>query len=78
MPSPAWHITNSINNWQQTILKPEHFGQIAAFILHNPLEDHIQQASQREVQVLEGLRELKQKGLQRLANGIAEYRMGGG
>ena len=33
----------------------------------------IRQASQREAQVLEGLQELKQNGLQRLANGIAEW-----
>ena len=66
-------VSNSEDNRQQTVLKPEHFGQIAASILHNPLEDRIRQASQREAQVLEGLRELKQKGLQRLANGIAEW-----
>ena len=65
-------------HWRQTILKPEHFGQIAASILHNPLKDHIQQASQREAQVLEGLQELKQKGLQQMANGIAEWEEDGG
>ena len=66
-------VSDSEDNRQQTVLKPEHFGQIAASVLHNPLEDRIRQASQREAQVLEGLRELKQKGLQRLANGIAEW-----
>ena len=66
-------VSDSEDNRQQTVLKPEHFGQIAASILHNPLEDRIRQASQREAQVLEGLRELKQKGLQRLSNGIAEW-----
>ena len=66
-------VSDSEDNRQQTVLKPEHFGQIAASILHNPLEDHIRQASQREAQVLEGLRELKEKGLQWLANGIAEW-----
>ena len=66
-------ISDGEDNRQQVVLKPEHFSQIAATLLHNPIEDQIRQASQREAQVLEGLQELKQNGLERLANGIAEW-----
>ena len=66
-------ISDGEDNRQQVVLKPEHFSQIAATLLHNPIEDQIRQASQREAQVLEGLQELKRNGLQRLANGIAEW-----
>ena len=66
-------ISDSKDNWQQVVLKSEHFSQIAATLLHNPIEDQIQQASQREAQVLEGLWELKWNRIQRLANGIAEW-----
>ena len=66
-------ISDSKDNQQQVVPKPEHFSQIAATLLHNPIEDQIRQASQREAQVLKGLQELKWNGLQRLANRIVEW-----
>jgi len=68
-----YQVSDNEDNWQQTVLKPEHFTQVAATILRNPLEDKIWNASQREAQVLEGLEELKKRGLQRLVNGTAEW-----
>ncbi|KAF8823142.1 hypothetical protein HHX47_DHR12000006 [Lentinula edodes] len=67
------HVSDSDDNRQQTVLKPGHFVKIAASILQNPLEDRIRKASEREAQVLEGLKTVKEHGLQRLANGIAEW-----
>ena len=37
------------------------------------MEDWIQQASQREAEVLEGLKALKKDSLKRLANGLADW-----
>ena len=34
-------ISDSKDNWQQVVLKPEHFSQIAATLLHNLIEDQI-------------------------------------
>ena len=38
-------ISDGEDNRQQVVLKPEHFSQIAATLLHNPIEDQIRQAS---------------------------------
>ena len=57
----------------QTVLLPQHFAKVAASNLVNPLEEQIRNASEREAEVLEGLRTLKSKGLQRLASGLPEW-----
>lgn len=69
----AHQVLDNENNWQQTVLKPNHFTKIAASTLQNPLQDRIRKASQQEAQVLKGLKTVKEHGLQRLANGIAEW-----
>ena len=52
---------------------PERFQKIAALTLVNPLEERIRQASEREAEVLEGLKTLRGGGLKRLANGLPEW-----
>ena len=66
-------VVDNEDNQQQTVLRPEHFIQAAALTLRNPLEDRIRKASQREAEVLEGLKALKTNGLRRLANGLADW-----
>jgi hypothetical protein len=66
-------VLDKEDNRQQIVLKPTHFAQLAATVLVNPLEDRIRQVSEREVEVLEGIAELKKNGLRKLANGLAEW-----
>jgi hypothetical protein len=66
-------ILDKDDNQQQVVLKPAHFAKIAAAVLVNPLEERIREASGREAEVLEGISELKKNGLQKLANGLAEW-----
>ena len=49
------------DNRQQVVLRPEFFAKLAASSMAfvNPLEEHIQKASNQEALVLEGLARLK-------------------
>lgn len=42
-------------------------------LFHNPLEERIRKARERESEVLEGLRKLKTHGPHKLVNGLAEW-----
>ena len=55
------------------MLLPHHFEKIASTLLINPLEQDIQNTSEREAEVLEGLKALKTGGLQCLASGLPEW-----
>ena len=62
----AVHKTSdSDDNQQITVLKPEHFGKVAATMMefNNPLEDCIKWASVWEAEVLEGLEKMKREGI---------------
>lgn len=65
------------DNRQQTVLKPRHFARISANVVDdtpvNELEQEIRRSSKREAEVLEGLKELKRGGLQRLAGGLPQW-----
>lgn len=67
------HVSDADDNQQRIVLDRELFTTIAANTPENPLEKEIRDASEREAQVLEGLQVLRKKGLQRLANGLAEW-----
>ncbi|KIK54277.1 hypothetical protein GYMLUDRAFT_249603 [Collybiopsis luxurians FD-317 M1] len=70
---PNLQINDSEDNQEQTVLHPEHFIQALTMVLfHNPLQDRIWTASERETEVLEGLKKLK--GLQKLTGGLAEWK----
>ena len=62
---------------QQTVLQPQHFVRIAASSLVqtpvNKLEGRIRALSEREAEVLAGLRKLRKDGLRRLAGGLPEW-----
>ena len=72
---PHHRVTDSDDNQQKVVLRPEHFHMLAATAstLRNPLEDCIRQASQREAIVLEALAKLKHSGPWRLTNGLPEW-----
>ena len=70
---PHHKVHDHKDNQQRTVLQPTHFATIAATALTNPLEDRIRQSSEREAEVLEGLRELWNGGLQRLATGLPDW-----
>lgn len=66
-------INDSEDNQEQTVLRPEHFIHASTMVLfHNPLFDQIRLASEREAEVLEGLKKIK--GPQSLTSGLAEWR----
>jgi hypothetical protein len=70
---PHHRVHDNEDNQQQTVLRPEHFVKIAANAFVNPLEERIRNASEREAEVLEGLKALEQGGLQRLAHGLPDW-----
>jgi hypothetical protein len=65
--------TDEEDNQEQIVLKPQHFARLAASHFVNPLEERIRKATEQELEVVKGLMELKQGGLKRLADGIAEW-----
>ena len=70
---PNLQINDSEDNQEQTVLCPEHFIQALTMVLfQNPLQDCIWTASERESEVLEGLKMLK--GAQKLTGGLAEWK----
>ena len=70
---PHHRVHDSEDNRQQTVLRQDHFVQISANTIRNPLEDRIRNASEREAEVLEGLEALKNGGLRRLAFGLPDW-----
>ena len=67
-------VMDADDNQQQIVLRPEHFLRAATAVLfQNPLEERIRKASERESEVLEGLRKLKTHGPHKLVNGLAEW-----
>jgi hypothetical protein len=65
------------DNWDVVMLKPEHFRSVAAthFALaeERKLEDQTRRASQKDAEVLEGLNNLKSKGLCKMLDGTFEW-----
>ena len=71
---PNLEVTDADDNKQQVILCPEHFLQAAtAVLLHNPMEEKIQTATNYEDKVVEGLQKLKAFGPWKLLNGLQEW-----
>ncbi|KAK1223748.1 hypothetical protein PQX77_013366 [Marasmius sp. AFHP31] len=69
----AHQVPDSDDNQQQIIPGPEVFLKIAATGLVSPPAERIRQASEREAEVLKGLRDLKSQGPSHLVNGLLEW-----
>ena len=71
----ANQISDSDDNKEQIVLKPEHFRTIAAtaFATINPLEKKIRECLDREEEVAKALLTLKKDGPRKLQNGILEW-----
>jgi hypothetical protein len=65
------------NNWDVVMLKPEHFQSLAAAhsvsAEERKLEDQIRRTSQKDAAVLEGLNDLKSKGLCKMLDGTFKW-----
>jgi hypothetical protein len=65
------------DNWDVVMLKSEHFQSVAmahfALAEERKLEDQIRCASQKDAEVLEGLNNLKSKGLRKMLDGTFEW-----
>jgi hypothetical protein len=74
---PAKRVMDVEDNWDVVMLKPEHFRSVAAahFALaeEQKLEDQIRPASQKGAEVLEGLNDLKFKGLCKMLDGTFKW-----
>ena len=70
-------VKDSDDNRNVVVLRPEHFVKLSA--LHfaeasgNDLADEIRSESRHDAEVLEGLRNLKQKGLRRMLDGSVDW-----
>jgi hypothetical protein len=74
---PAKRVMDAEDNWDVVMLKPEHFRSVAATHFasaeERKLEDRIRRASQKDAEVLEGLNDLKSKGLRKMLDGTFEW-----
>jgi hypothetical protein len=74
---PAKQVMDAEDNRDVVMLKPEHFRSVAAahFALaeERKLEERIRRASQKDAEVLEGLNDLKSKGLRKMLDGTFEW-----
>jgi hypothetical protein len=74
---PAKRVMDAEDNRDVVMLKPEHFRSIAAthFALaeERKLEERIRRASQKDAKVLEGLNDLKSKGLRKMLDGTFKW-----
>lgn len=68
-------IGDSEDNQKVTVLKPEHFERLAATVTADTddLESRIRSASERDSEVLTGLKSLKDNGLRKLLEGGFEW-----
>lgn len=71
---PAYQVMDTDNNQNQIVLKPELFATLAASSTELcPLKAAVQEATQRDSEVVEALRTLREKGPRHLVNSILEW-----
>jgi hypothetical protein len=74
---PAKQVMDVEDNWDVVMLKPEHFQSVAAahfaLVEEQKMEDWIWCASQKDAEVLEGLNDLKSKGLCKMLDGTFKW-----
>ena len=70
------HVSDREDNRQVQVLGPQHFETVAAAHYKpasDSLGDQIRQASQREAEVIEGLRSIDKTAPKALADGVARW-----
>jgi hypothetical protein len=74
---PAKRVMDAEDNRDVVMLKSEHFRSVAAAHFasaeERKLEERIRRASQKDAEVLEGLKDLKSKGLRKMLDGTFEW-----
>jgi hypothetical protein len=75
---PMKRVMDAEDNWAIVMLKPEHFQSVAAahFALaeERKMEDRIWRTSQKDAEVLEGLNDLRSKGLRKMLDSMFEWK----